>query len=133
MKATEAWTDASIVWSRAKQKPADPQNGDFDMHKTLAAIALTLTIAGAAGPAFAIGPASLARDLMYTSAIGHSPEVPLTTRAGFVRPAMPFVLRSPTEAEGRGYELKTYLSGRAIVDYVFSRAVNAVHAVTFLR
>ncbi|MGY3611631.1 hypothetical protein ACWGRJ_48235, partial [Bradyrhizobium sp. Lot11] len=59
-----------------ESKPADPGNGDFDMQKTLAAIALSLTITAAAGPAFAIGPASLARDLMYTSAIGHSPEVP---------------------------------------------------------
>ncbi|MBX5192500.1 hypothetical protein HJB86_27010 [Rhizobium sp. NZLR3b] len=104
------------------------------MHKILAAMALILTITGAAGPALAIGPASLARDLMYTSAIGHSPEIPLTTRAGFVRPAVPFVLRSPAEVEGENYQLKAYSQSlTVVVDYVFSKAVNAVHAVTFLR
>ena len=104
------------------------------MHRTLAAIALSLTITAAAGPAFAIGPASLARDLMYTSAIGHSSEVPLTTRAGFVRPSVPFVLRSPAVIEGEGYELKSYSQSlTVVVDYVFSEAFKAVHAVTFLR
>jgi len=103
------------------------------MHKILAAIALTLTITAAAGPAFAIGPASLGRDLMYTSAIGHSPEIPLTTRAGFVRPGVPFVLRSPAEIGGEGYQLKTYSQKlTVVVDYVFSKAVDAVAAVTFL-
>ncbi|MGR9373985.1 hypothetical protein [Rhizobium leguminosarum] len=102
------------------------------MHRTLAAIALTLTIAAAAEPAFAIGPASLARDLMYTSAIGHSPEVPLTTRAGFVRPGVPFVLRSPATVEGS--RLKTYSQSlTVVVGYVFSTAVEAVQAVAFLR
>ncbi|ASR09514.1 hypothetical protein GFL91_32780 [Rhizobium leguminosarum bv. viciae] len=102
------------------------------MHRTLAAIALTLTITAAAEPAFAVGPASLARDLMYTSAIGHAPEVPLTTRAGFVRPGVPFVLRSP--AAGEGYRLKTYSQSlTVVVGYVFSTAVEAVQAVTFLR
>ncbi|MBY5340218.1 hypothetical protein ACC713_30730 [Rhizobium johnstonii] len=109
-------------------------NGDFNMHRTLAAIALTLTITAAAEPAFAVGPASLARDLMYTSAIGHSPEVPLTTRAGFVRPGVPFVLRSPAEIEGEGYRLKTYSQSlTVVVGYVFSTAVEAVQAVAFLR
>jgi len=104
------------------------------MHRTLAAIALSLTITAAAGPAFAIGPASLARDLMYTSAIGHSPEVPLTTRAGFVRPGVPFVLRSPAEIEGEGNDLKSYSQSlTVVVDYVFSEAFKAVNAVTFLR
>ncbi|MBB4521250.1 UNVERIFIED_ORG: hypothetical protein M2435_000582 [Rhizobium sophorae] len=105
------------------------------MHRTLAAIALTLTIAAAAEPAFAIGPASLARDLMYTSAIGHSPEVPLTTRAGFVRPGVPFVLRSPATVEGEGSRLKTYSQSLTVVvvGYVFSTAVEAVQAVAFLR
>ncbi|MGO8041151.1 hypothetical protein, partial [Rhizobium leguminosarum] len=27
MQATDAWTDASIVWSRANRTPADPQTG----------------------------------------------------------------------------------------------------------
>ena len=104
------------------------------MHRLLAAIALTLTITAAAGPAFAIGPASLGRDLMYTSAIGHSPEIPLTTRAGFVRPGVPFVLRSPAEIEGEGYQLEAYSQTlTAIVDYVFSKALDAAEAVTFLR
>ncbi|MBP2444476.1 hypothetical protein [Rhizobium leguminosarum] len=104
------------------------------MHKILAAIALTLTIAGAAGPALAIGPASLGRDLMYTSAIGHSSEIPLTTRAGFARPAVPLVLRSPAQIEGEGYRLKAYSQKlMVVVDYVFSKAVDAVQAVTFLR
>lgn len=104
------------------------------MHRTLAAIALTVTISAAAGPAFAIGPASLARDLMYTSAIGPSPEVPLTTRAGFVRPGIPLVLRSPVTVEGESYRLKTYSQSlTVVVDYVFSKAVNVVSAVTFLR
>lgn len=134
MKATEAWTDASIVWSPGEPKARRSTNGDFDMHKTLAAIALSLTITAAAGPAFAIGPASLARDLMYTSAIGHSPEVPLTTRAGFVRPGVPFVLRSPAAIEGEGYRLKTYSQRlTVVVGYVFSTAVEAVQAVTLLR
>ncbi|TBC95574.1 hypothetical protein ELH26_16755 [Rhizobium leguminosarum] len=115
-----------------KPKARRSANGDFDMHRTLAAIALTLTITAAAEPAFAIGPASLARDLMYTSAIGHSPEVPLTTRAGFVRPGVPFVLRSPATVEG--YRLKTYSQSlTVVVGYVFSTAVEAVQAVTFLR
>ncbi|WP_112904697.1 hypothetical protein [Rhizobium leguminosarum] len=120
-------------------EPGNPKarrsaNGDFDMHRTLAAIALTLTIAAAAEPAFAIGPASLARDLMYTSAIGHSPEVPLTTRAGFVRPGVPFVLRSPATVEGEGYRLKTYSQSlTVVVGYVFSTAVEAVQVVAFLR
>lgn len=104
------------------------------MRRTFAAIALSLTITAAAGPAFAIGPASLARDLMYTSAIGHSPEVPLTTRAGFVRPSVPFILRSPAEIEGEGYQLKSYSQRlTVVVDYVFSTAVEAVQAVAFLR
>ncbi|MBB4441838.1 MULTISPECIES: hypothetical protein [Rhizobium] len=104
------------------------------MHRTFAAIALTLTITAAAEPAFAIGPASLARDLMYTSAIGHAPEVPLTTRAGFVRPGVPFVLRSPAAVEGEGYRLETYSQSlTVVVGYVFSTAVEAVQAVTFLR
>jgi len=104
------------------------------MRRTLAAIALTVTISAAAGPAFAMGPASLARDLMYTSAIGHSPEVPLTTRAGFVRPGIPLVLRSPVTVEGEGYRLKTYSrSLTVVVDYMFSKAVDVVSAVTFLR
>ncbi|MDR9773554.1 hypothetical protein RJJ65_12945 [Rhizobium hidalgonense] len=104
------------------------------MHKILAAIALTLTIAAAAGPALAIGPASLGRDLMYTSAIGHSSEIPLTTRAGFVRPGMPFVLRSPATVEGENYRLKTYSQSlTVVVDYVFSTAVDIVEAVTILR
>jgi hypothetical protein len=108
------------------------------MHRTLAAIALILTITAAAEPAFAVGPASLARDLMYTSAIGHAPEVPLTTRAGFVRPGVPFVLRSPAavegEGEGEGYRLKTYSQSlTVVVGYVFSTAVEAVQAVAFLR
>ncbi|MBY5327946.1 hypothetical protein GR198_00945 [Rhizobium leguminosarum] len=117
-----------------KPKARRSANGDFNMHRTLAAIALSLTITAAAEPAFAIGPASLARDLMYTSAIGHSPEVPLTTRAGFVRPGVPFVLRSPAAIEGEGYRLKTYSrSLTVVVDYVFSTAVDAVQAVAFLR
>ncbi|MBY3484205.1 hypothetical protein [Rhizobium laguerreae] len=104
------------------------------MHRTLAAIALTLSITAAAEPAFAVGPASLARDLMYTSAIGHAPEVPLTTRAGFVRPGVPFVLRSPAAVEGEGYRLKTYSQSlTVVVGCVFSTAVEAVQAVTFLR
>ncbi|AHG46517.1 hypothetical protein RLEG12_26235 [Rhizobium leguminosarum bv. trifolii CB782] len=104
------------------------------MHKILAAIALTLTITAAAGPALAIGPASLGRDLMYTSAIGHSSEIPLTTRAGFVRPGMPFVLRSPATVEGENYRLKTYSQSlTVVVDYVFSTAVDIVEAVTILR
>lgn len=104
------------------------------MHRILAAIALTLTITAAAEPAFAMGPASLARDLMYTSAIGHAPEVPLTTRAGFVRPGIPLVLRSPAPVEGEGYRLKAYSQSlTVVVDYVFSKAVNVVNAVTFLR
>ncbi|PDS29395.1 hypothetical protein CO650_21605 [Rhizobium phaseoli] len=105
-----------------------------DMHRTLAAIALTLTVTAAAGPAFAIGPASLARDLMYTSAIGHSPEVPLTTRAGFVRPGVPFVLRSPAAVEAEGYQLRTYAQNlTAVVDYMFSTTVEAVQAAALLR
>jgi hypothetical protein len=104
------------------------------MHRTLAAIALSLTITAAAGPAFAIGPASLARDLMYTSAIGHSSEVPLTTRAGFVRPGVPFALRSPAQIEGENNQLKIYSQRlTVVVDYMFSKAVAAVDAVTFLR
>ncbi|PDV89862.1 hypothetical protein CO652_00045 [Rhizobium sp. H4] len=104
------------------------------MQRALAAIALTLTVTAAAGPACAVGPASLARDLMYTSAIGHSPEVPLTTRAGFVRPVVPFVLRSPAAAEDQGYELKTYSQSlAAVVDYVLWKTVDAVQAVTFRR
>jgi len=104
------------------------------MHRTLAAIALSLTITAAAGPAFAIGPASLARDLMYTSAIGHSSEVPLTTRAGFVRPGVPFVLRSPAQIEGENNQLKIYSQRlTVVVDYVFSEAFKAVNAVAFLR
>lgn len=104
------------------------------MHRTLAAIAFTLTITAAAQPAFAIGPASLARDLMYTSAIGHSPEVPLTTRAGFVRPGIPLVLRSPAAIEGESYQLKTYSQSlTVVVGYVFSKAIDAVHTVAFLR
>jgi hypothetical protein len=104
------------------------------MHRTLAAIALSLTITAAAGPAFAIGPASLARDLMYTSAIGHSSEVPLTTRAGFVRPGVPFVLRSPAQIEGENNQLKIYSQRlTVVVDYMFSKAVAAVDAVTLLR
>ncbi|MBY5870008.1 hypothetical protein HFN58_35485 [Rhizobium leguminosarum] len=115
-----------------KPKAHRSANGDFNMHRTLAAIALTLTITAAAEPAFAAGPASLARDLMYTSAIGHAPEVPLTTRAGFVRPGVPFVLRSPAAVEG--YRLKTYSQSlTVVVGYVFSTAVEAVQAVTFLR
>ncbi|TCA46495.1 hypothetical protein E0H72_04195 [Rhizobium leguminosarum bv. viciae] len=117
-----------------KSKARRSANGDFDMHRTLAAIALTLTIAAAAEPAFAIGPASLARDLMYTSAIGHSPEVPLTTRAGFVRPGVPFVLSSPATVEGEGSRLKTFSQSlTVVVGYVFSTAVEAVQAVAFLR
>ncbi|RFB90886.1 hypothetical protein B5K11_17415 [Rhizobium leguminosarum bv. trifolii] len=104
------------------------------MHKILAAIALTLTITGAAGPALAIGPASLGRDLMYTSAIGHSPETPLTTRAGFVRPGVPFVLRSPAQIEGEDYQFKAYSQKlTVVVEYVFSKAADAVQTVTFLR
>ncbi|EJC80894.1 hypothetical protein Rleg4DRAFT_2562 [Rhizobium leguminosarum bv. trifolii WSM2297] len=104
------------------------------MHKTLAAIALTLTITAATGPALAIGPASLGRDLMYTSAIGHSPEVPLTTRAGFVRPAVPFVLRSPATVAGESYQLKAYSQRlTVVVDYVFATAIDVVEAVTLLR
>lgn len=109
------------------------RNGDFDMQKILAAIALSLSITAAAGPAFAIGPASLARDLTYTSAIGHSPEVPLTTRAGFVRPGVPFVLRSPAAVEGEG-GMNAYSKRLTVaIDYVLSKAVGAVQAVTFLR
>ncbi|MGO4481306.1 hypothetical protein EFD55_12150 [Rhizobium pisi] len=116
-----------------KPKARRSENGDFDMQKTLAAIALSLTITAAAGPAFAIGPASLGRDLMYTSAIGHSPEVPLTTSAGFVRPGVPFVLRSPTAVEGEG-EINAYSKSLTVaIDYLFSKAVGAVQAVAFLR
>ncbi|AIC28598.1 hypothetical protein IE4771_CH03518 [Rhizobium etli bv. mimosae str. IE4771] len=104
------------------------------MHRTLAAIALTLTVNAAAGPAFAVGPASLARDLMYTSAIGYAPEVPLTTRAGFVRPGVPFVLRSPAAVEGEGYQLKTYAQNlTVVVDYMVSKALEAVQPAALLR
>ncbi|MEB3047770.1 hypothetical protein [Rhizobium mulingense] len=104
------------------------------MHRTLAAIALTLTATAAAGPAFAIGPASLARDLMYTSAIGHSPEVPLTTRAGFVPPGVPFVLRDPAAVEGEGYQFGTYAQNLTVaVDHMFSKTVEAVQAAALLR
>jgi hypothetical protein len=104
------------------------------MQRTLAAIALTLTITAAAGPAFAIGPASLARDLVHTSAIGHSAEVPLTTRAGFVRPGVPFVLHSPAAVEGEGDQLRTYAHKlTVVVDYMVSRAVEAVQAAALSR
>lgn len=104
------------------------------MQKTLAAIVLTLTVAAAAGPAFAIGPASLARDLVYTSAIGHSSEIPLTTRAGFVRPSVPLVLRGPAAVEGKGYQLKAYSRSLSVaIGRVFSTAVGAMEAVTLLR
>ncbi|AGS23054.1 hypothetical protein REMIM1_CH03306 [Rhizobium etli bv. mimosae str. Mim1] len=131
MKAAEAWTDASIAWSRAKARRSE--NGEFDMQKTLAAITLTFSIA-AAGPAFAIGPASLARDLIYTSAIGHSPEIPLTTRAGFMRPSVPLVKRGAVAVEGRGYQLKACSQSLSFaIGYVFTTAVGAVEAVTLLR
>ncbi|MBX4894091.1 MULTISPECIES: hypothetical protein [Rhizobium] len=104
------------------------------MQKTVAAIALTLSITTAAGSAFAAGPASLARDLMYTSAIDHSTENPLTTRAGFVRPSAPLVLRGPAAIEGRGYQLKAYSQSLTVaIDYLFSKAVGAVEAVTLFR
>lgn len=103
------------------------------MQKTLAAIALSLTLTAVASPAFAMGPASLARDLMYTSAIGRSPEVPLMTHAGFVRPGVPLVLRSPAAVEGEG-EINAHSKSLAVaIDYVISKAVDAVQAVTFLR
>lgn len=104
------------------------------MHRTLAAIAVILTVTTAAGPAFAIGPASLARDLIYTTAIGHSPEVPLTTRAGFVRPCVPFALRSPAAVEGEGRQLRTDAQNlTVVVDYMFSKAVEAVQVAALLR
>ncbi|SCB62345.1 hypothetical protein GA0061105_1462 [Rhizobium aethiopicum] len=104
------------------------------MQKTLAAIALTMSITTAAGPAFAIGPASLARDLMYTSATGHSPEIPLTTRAGFMRPSAPHALRGLAPVEGRRHQLKAYSQSLTVaIDYVFSKAAGVVGAVTLLR
>ncbi|ULR44997.1 hypothetical protein [Rhizobium sp. K102] len=104
------------------------------MNRRLAAIALTLTITAAAGPAFAIGPASLARDLVHTSAIAHSPEVPLTTRAGIVRPGVPFVLRSPAVVEDEDYQLRTYAQKlTVVVDYMVSKAVEAVQAAALSR
>ena len=119
---------------QGETKARRSENGDFDMQKTLAAIALTLSITAASGPAFAIGPAGLAQDLMYTSAIGHSPEVPLTTRVGFVRPSVPFLLRSPAAVEGEGYQLKAYSQRLTFaIDYVFSKTVGAVEAIAFLR
>ncbi|ARO31368.1 hypothetical protein NXC14_CH03468 [Rhizobium sp. NXC14] len=104
------------------------------MQKTLAAIALTSSIIAAAGPALAIGPAGLAQDLMYTSAIGRSPEIPLTTRVGFVRPSVPFVLRSPAAIEGEGYRLKAYSKTVTFaIDYVFAKTIGTVEALAFLR
>ncbi|MBB3654920.1 hypothetical protein FHX15_000119 [Rhizobium sp. BK650] len=83
----------------------------------VATLAITLS---ATGQAFAFGPGGFGRDLMYTSAIGHLPEEPLTTSAGFVRPNVPLALRAPAQVESEGYDLKAYSHRLTIVvDFVF--------------
>ena len=99
-------------------------------------LALAIAASAASQPAFAFGPAALGRDLMYTSAIGHAPEMPLTTRAGFVRPNVPFALRSPAEIEGEGYGMRSYSRHlTVVVDFVFDCVVSeaAGTLVPFLR
>ncbi|WP_454850740.1 hypothetical protein [Rhizobium binxianense] len=101
-------------------------------------LALAIAASAASQPAFAFGPAALGRDLMYTSAIGHAPEMPLTTRAGFVRPNVPFALQSPAEIEGYGYGYGMRSYSRhltVVVDFVFDRVVSeaAGTLVPFLR
>lgn len=99
-------------------------------------LALAIAASAASQPAFAFGPAGLGRDLMYTSAIGQAPETPLMTRAGFVRPNVPFALHSAAEVEGEVYGMESY-SRRltVVVDFVFDRIVSGAAGtlVPFLR
>jgi hypothetical protein len=78
------------------------------MRKMIMATASAISILAVGHPAFAFGPTGLGRDLMYTSAIGHSSETPLTTRAGFVRPNIPYGLSTYGQVQGEGIELKAY-------------------------
>ncbi|MFC5756650.1 hypothetical protein [Rhizobium sp. GCM10022189] len=95
------------------------------MSRLLLVAALAIAASGASQPAFAFGPGGFGRDLMYTSAIGHLPEEPLTTSAGFVRPNVPLALQAPVQAEGEGYRLKAYSQQLTIVvGFVFDRVVS---------
>lgn len=94
------------------------------MSRLLLAATLAITVSTASQPAFAFGPGGFGRDLMYTSAIGHMPEEPLTTSAGFVRPNVPFALHAPAQVESEGYELKAYSRQLTIaVGFVFDNVL----------
>jgi hypothetical protein len=110
-----------------RSRPGDFDAGrsrwGFEMVRTFLALAIAASVAGQ--PAFAFGPAALGRDLMYTSAIGHAPETPLTTGAGFVRPNAPFAVQSPAGVEGESYEMRSYSRHlTVVVDFVFDRVVS---------
>ncbi|MBB3465161.1 hypothetical protein [Rhizobium sp. BK377] len=95
------------------------------MSKLLLAAALAITISAASQPAFAFGPGGFGRDLIYTSAIGHLPEEPLTTSAGFVRPNVPFALRAPLQVDSRLPQLKAYSRQLTIaVSFVFDSVLS---------
>lgn len=107
------------------------------MTRLLLAAALAITVSAASQPAFAFGPGGFGRDLMYTSAIGHSPEQPLTTSAGFVRPNVPFALHAPEQVESEGFELKSYSHQLTIVvgfvfDSVLTQATQTIGAAQAL-
>ncbi|WP_416064473.1 hypothetical protein ACK9YZ_16015 [Rhizobium sp. ZK1] len=107
------------------------------MSRLLLAATLAITVSTASQPAFAFGPGGFGRDLMYTSAIGHMPEEPLTTSAGFVRPNVPFALHAPAQAESEGYELKAYSRQLTIVvgfvfDSVLTQATQTIGAAEAL-
>jgi hypothetical protein len=107
------------------------ENGDFRMSRLLLAATLAITVSAASQPAFAFGPGGFGRDLMYTSAIGHMPEEPLTTSAGFVRPNVPFALRAPAQVQSEGYELKAYSRQlTVVVGMVFGSVLSqAAHTI----
>jgi hypothetical protein len=101
------------------------------MSRLLLAATLAITISAASQPAFAFGPGGFGRDLMYTSAIGHLPEEPLTTSVGFVRPNVPFALSAPAQVEGEGYQFKAYSQQLTIVvgfvfDSILSQAAQTI-------
>ncbi len=101
------------------------------MSRILLAATLAITVSTTGQQAFAFGPGGFGRDLMYTSAIGHMPEEPMTTSAGFVRPNVPFALHAPARVESEGYELKAYSRQlTVVVGLVFDSVLNqAAHTI----
>lgn len=102
------------------------------MRKMILTATSVISILALGEPAFAFGPSGLGRDLMYTSAIGHSSETPLTVRAGFVRPNAPYGLSTYGQVRGEGIELKAYSNQFVtVVGFVLEQIWNTAEHSSF--